>query len=240
MLTTKVILTKSCAGWMNGDVSSTDSMPAAPLRRRAERWQARSTAIGCPRRKFLELIAGMEMDGCDAMRGPTQEELALYCRRVAGAVGLLSIRVFGAAGPAARQFALALADALQLTNILRDLGEDAARGRLYLPAELLNKHGIAERDPAVVLADASVAGVCSDLALQASRCFAAADEALVDCDNRRLRPALLMMGVYERLLVRLEARGWGEPARPFRLSKPEKIWAALRHGLWRPAWRRST
>ena len=197
------------------------------------------TRYRLPKAEFLELIAGMEMDGREAMCGPSQEALALYCRRVAGAVGLLSIRVFGAAGPAARRFALALAEALQLTNILRDLGEDAARGRLYLPAELLDKHGIAERDPAVVLAHRGIAAVCSDLALQASRRFAAADAALLECDRRRLRPALLMMGVYDRLLTRLERRGWDDPARPFRLSKPDKIWAALRYGLWRPAWRGS-
>lgn len=193
-----------------------------------------------PKDEFLELIAGMEMDAREAMRGPSQEDLTLYCRRVAGAVGLLSIRVFGAAGPAARQFALALGEALQLTNILRDLGEDAERGRLYLPAELLDKYAIAAREPNAVLAHRGISGVCSDLALQASRRFAAADRVLVDCDRRRLRPALLMMGVYDRLLARLERRGWDDPARPLRLSKPEKIWAALRHGLWRPSWRAST
>ena len=99
------------------------------------------------------MIDGMEMDAGEQMRAPPLVALERYCRCVAGAVGLLSVRVFGALGPGPEQGALALGEALQLTNILRDLTEDAARGRLYLPRELLEQQGIVTRDPERVLED---------------------------------------------------------------------------------------
>ena len=94
-----------------------------------------------PRSEFHTMIDGMEMDAKDSMRAPPMSELTRYCRCVAGAVGLLSIRVFGAHGDEVRRGALALGEAMQLTNILRDLSEDATRGRLYLPRELLEQQG---------------------------------------------------------------------------------------------------
>ena len=96
---------------------------------------------------FLAVIEGMEMDAKRNIQGPSFEELDRYCDCVACAVGRLSVRVFGSCGPAAEQVAASLGRALQLTNILRDLDEDAARGRLYLPRELLLKHGITDTDP---------------------------------------------------------------------------------------------
>ena len=95
-----------------------------------------------PRAEFDAMIDGMEMDAGERMRAPSLAELERYCRCVAGAVGLLSVHVFGTRGPQLEQGALALGEALQLTNILRDLAEDAGRGRLYLPRELLDRHGI--------------------------------------------------------------------------------------------------
>ena len=193
-----------------------------------------------PKSEFLAVIDGMEMDAREAMRGPSQEQLQHYCRCVAGAVGLLSIRVFGAyAGgreAAAEAFALALGEALQLTNILRDLDEDAARGRLYLPRELLAACGLAEAEPTAVLNDPALDPVCRELADQARDRFAEADRLLTLCNRRALKPALVMMGIYERILDRLLDRGWHRPGQPLRLSKPEKLWAGIRHGLYRPRW----
>ncbi|MEO1365765.1 MAG: squalene/phytoene synthase family protein, partial [Acidobacteriota bacterium] len=104
-----------------------------------------------PQAEFLMLIEGMEMDAEGPIVAPTMSELRGYTRRVAGAVGLISMRIFGAwRGALSARFALALADALQLTNILRDVAEDTMRGRLYLPAEMLARHNIAP-DPATVL-----------------------------------------------------------------------------------------
>ena len=211
--------------------------PARPTTRALA---APMTRYALPREEFLAIIDGMEMDARESLRGPEMETLRLYCRRVAGAVGMLSIRIFGAEEPAAQDFALRLAEALQLTNILRDLDEDAERGRLYLPAELLDKHGIVARDPQVVLGHPALAHVCRDLAALARQRFEQADEALALCDRRSLRPALLMMGIYDDTLDRLCARGWRERSGSLRRGRFGKLWAAVRRGLMRPGWQPST
>ena len=101
-----------------------------------------------PKEEFILLIEGMEMDANGPVVAPSWEELFAYCRRVAGAVGLLSMRAFGAPNnQTADRFALSLADALQTTNILRDVREDAEMGRLYLPRPLLEKYEIPTDDP---------------------------------------------------------------------------------------------
>ncbi len=181
---------------------------------------------------FLALIEGMEMDASETLKGPDMARLEHYCGCVAGAVGRLSIRVFGATEPAAQRLAWAEGQALQLTNILRDLAEDARRGRLYLPAELLDRHGIASREPEAVLRHPALGKVCDDLAGLALRRFAEAEAALAGSDRRRLRPAVVMMHVYRRTLDLLLARGWRRLDRPVRVSKPVKLWYALRYGVF--------
>jgi phytoene synthase len=180
---------------------------------------------------FLALIEGMEMDAGDTLRLPTMAALEYYCDRVACAVGRLSVKVFGAPGANGIAVAYALGQALQLTNILRDLREDAARGRLYLPDELLDRHGIAARDPDAVLADAALPHLCDELAALAHRRFAEAEAAIARSPRRALRPAIIMMHVYRRVLDRLEKRGWTRLDQPVALGKAEKLWIALRHGL---------
>jgi hydroxysqualene synthase len=184
-----------------------------------------------PAAEFHAMIDGMEMDAAGTMQGPQLRDLMRYCRCVAGAVGLLSIRVFGAHGEHARRGALALGEALQLTNILRDLSEDAARGRLYLPRELLQQHRVAHADPASALHDPGLANVCDALALRAKARFADAERHFKRGDRRQLRPAVIMMHVYRRTLDRLIARGWRQLDHPVRLAKPERLWLALRYGL---------
>jgi len=184
-----------------------------------------------PRDEFLAVIDGMEMDAREAMVAPGLADFALYCRRVAGAVGMLSIHAFGAQEPHAREIAVALGEALQITNILRDLAEDAARGRLYLPRELLEAHGITTRDPQAVLDHPGLAPASAELAARARARFQRTRELIGSCDPRPLKPCLLMMQVYERVLDRLEARGWHRPREPVRVSKAEKLWIALRYGL---------
>ena len=184
-----------------------------------------------PAAEFHAMIDGMEMDAAGAMRAPPLRDLMRYCRCVAGAVGLLSIRVFGADGEQVRRGALALGEALQLTNILRDLSEDAARGRLYLPRELLQQHRVAHVDPASALRDPAVANVCDALAMRAKARFADAERHFGRGDRRSLRPALIMMHVYRRTLDRLIARGWRQLDHPVRLARPERLWLALRYGL---------
>jgi phytoene synthase len=183
------------------------------------------------RRDFLAIIDGMEMDAQRDIRAPSLEELDLYCARVAGAVGRLSVRAFGADTDRALDVAEALGRALQLTNILRDLVEDAARGRLYLPRELLDKHGIAGDDPQAVLAHPNLPKVCEDIAAMARQNFAEAGRAMADCPRRAMRPAALMKAMYRAVLDALERRGWTALDQPVKTSKWLKLWLVLRHGL---------
>lgn len=186
---------------------------------------------GLRKEDFVALIDGMEMDASESLQGPSMETLQLYCERVAGAVGLLSIRVFGDSGDRATDVAWSLGQALQLTNILRDVREDADRGRLYLPSELLDTHGIASRDPETVLAHPALPKVCAELATLADTRFKEAIAAMADCDRRKMRPAVVMMHVYHRVLEKLMQRGWTRIDEPVRISKLAKIWIAVRYGL---------
>ena len=132
-------------GWRHEIAALFAGRPSRPTTRALARPISR---FELPRIEFDAMLDGMEMDAGERMRAPPLAELERYCRCVAGAVGLLSLRVFGPHGRRLDLGALALGEALQLTNILRDLTEDAARGRLYLPRELLEQHGIASHDPA--------------------------------------------------------------------------------------------
>ena len=114
------------------------------------------------REDFIAVIDGMEMDVIADIRAPDRATLDLYCDRVACAVGRLSVRVFGMEREAGLALAHHLGRALQLTNILRDLDEDASLGRLYLPREALQAAGIEATDPAAVIAHPAVAGCLRD------------------------------------------------------------------------------
>jgi presqualene diphosphate synthase len=202
-----------------------------PVRPLARMLAATVSAFTLRREDFLALIDGMEMDAGPPLAAPSMAKLDLYCDRVASAVGHLSVRIFGDASPAADRVAYSLGRALQLTNILRDVVEDAERGRLYLPAELLRKHGIAATAPGPVLDDPRVADVCADLAIVAEQHFADAHAAMAQCSHRAMRPAAVMAAVYGATLQSLRRRGWSRLDEPVSLSKPVKIWLALRHGL---------
>ncbi len=186
---------------------------------------------GLPKAEFLAVIDGMEMDAREDIRAPDMETFRLYCRRVAGAVGVLSVHAFGAEEPEAQHLALAEGDALQFTNILRDLREDAERGRLYLPRELLLRQGIESRDPMTVLQDSRLPAVCRDLAAMAEERFTEAQALMARCRRGPMRPARIMLAVYRRLLTRLQQQGWRDNATRVRLPKAEKLWIALRNGL---------
>jgi squalene synthase HpnD len=188
--------------------------------------------FGLEKADFLALIEGMEMDAREAIRGPKMAELEYYCDRVACAVGRLSIKAFGASEPEAADVAYSLGQALQLTNILRDPKEDAARGRLYLPAELLDKHGIHTRDPSRALQHPEIGRVCADLSEVALRRFKEADAALAKCDRRPMRPAIVMKEIYSRYLKAMIAGGWRDLDKRVSLSGPQKLWIGLRYGFF--------
>jgi presqualene diphosphate synthase len=180
---------------------------------------------------FVAVIDGMTMDAERDIRAPSLAELDLYCDRVASAVGRLSVRIFGSDIPAADRVAAALGRALQLTNILRDLAEDGARGRLYLPREFLDAHGIAGDDPAIVLHHPALPLACADLAAIAEARFAEATRAMAECPRPAMRPAAVMGAVYGALLRRLRRAGWRELDAPVSVPNAIKLWLAVRHGL---------
>jgi phytoene synthase len=185
-----------------------------------------------PKAEFLAVVDGMEMDARGPIVAPDAATLALYCRRVAGAVGLLSIRAFGATGPAAEALAVAEGEALQLTNILRDQAEDAADGRLYLPAEALAAAGIAERNPGAVMQHPGVGEARRLVAEQVRRRFAESRDLIARLPRRQIKPAVLMLEVYWRLFRLMERRGWQRVLPRVSLSKPRKLWVLLRYGLF--------
>jgi squalene synthase HpnD len=232
------------------DIADSDAPPAAKRaelanwRREVERlFDGRpATALGrvlaevarayeLRREDFLAIIDGMEMDAAADIRAPSLAGLDLYCDRVASAVGRLSVRIFGSDLPAADRVAWALGRALQLTNILRDLAEDGARGRLYLPREHLDAAGIDSADPATVLRHPSLGAACEQLAALAEERFAEAAEAMRQCPGRAMRPAAVMGAVYRAILRRLRQRGWRDLEREVKLPAPLKLWFALRHGV---------
>jgi phytoene synthase len=183
------------------------------------------------RQDFLAVIAGMEMDAREDIRAPDLAKLDLYCARVASAVGHLSVNVFGDPSAAAHRVADSLGRALQLTNILRDLAEDAERGRLYLPHEILDRHGITNTEPTEVLRHPALPAVCRELAAIAAKHFRHAGEAMQQCRRRAMRPAAVMAAVYRATLRALLRSQWRDPATPVALSRGLKLWLALRHGL---------
>ena len=184
--------------------------------------------FGLREEDFLAVIDGMQMDAETVIVAPDLATLDLYCDRVAAAVGRLSVRAFGDSSAAADQVAWALGRALQLTNILRDVDEDAGRGRLYLPREWLQDAGV-PLDPAAALASPALPAVCDRVLAQARALFAQADAAMRACDRRAMRPARLMGASYAALLDRLEARGWTRLSQPVRVPKWQKLWIAARH-----------
>lgn len=183
------------------------------------------------KKDFFEIIAGMEMDTDETIVAPDCEQLKLYCNRVAGAVGLLSVHIFGDSSTTAQQFAIALGTALQLTNILRDLKDDAGMGRLYLPREQLVAHGVAIGTPDEILASPKLPEICAAVAERAREKYAEADRLLAQSDARALKPAVVMMMNYRRILDRMIANGWRDLDDDAGLSKPEKLWITLRYGV---------
>lgn len=179
-----------------------------------------------PEVEFLMMIEGMEMDAEGPIVAPSLNGLSRYNRRVAGSVGLLSMRIFGAwIGDASRDFALALADALQTTNILRDVEEDAAIGRIYLPGEILGRAGVAA-SPASISDDPNLPRARAELGGLAATAFARARAAIPRHSRLRLAPALAMLGVYEGYLHRMESLDFRFRG-PLGMSGGEK----LRRGL---------
>ena len=183
------------------------------------------------REDFLAIIDGMEMDVPQDIRAPDLATLDLYCDRVASAVGRLSVRVFGLPEADGIQLAHHLGRALQLTNILRDVDEDAGLGRLYLPRESLLLAGITSDDPARVIAERTLPKVCLPLAERAKMHFQKADEIMNRNKRRAVRAPRIMSKYYRAILDLLVARGFAAPRAPVRVTKMARIAIILRYAL---------
>jgi presqualene diphosphate synthase len=180
---------------------------------------------------FLAVIDGMQTDVDADVRAPSLAEFDLYCDRVASAVGRLSVRVFGMPEAEGLELAHSLGRALQVTNILRDLDEDADLGRLYVPRELLRAAGVETDDPRAAVDDPRIEAAARELAAQAREHYRHADLVLGLRPPGRLAAPRLMSAVYGRILAKMEARGWAPPRERARIGKRDLLWILVRRGL---------
>ena len=199
--------------------------------------------FGLPRDAFEALIEGVEMDLCDR-RYETFDDLYQYCIRVASAVGLMCVEIFGYRNPQAREYAVELGVALQLTNILRDVPTDLALGRVYLPQEDLRRHGCSEEDLRRESAEAgggvrspAVKALLRQQGARSREYYARAAKALPREDARRMAAAEIMGAIYRGLLDRIEAAEYDVFSRVVRIPRPQRAriaattWARLAIGL---------
>jgi squalene synthase HpnD len=179
---------------------------------------------------FLAVIDGMQMDLDGDIRWPPYATLDLYCDRVASAVGRLSVRVFGMDREPGLALAHHLGRALQLTNVLRDIDEDAAIGRVYLPLEALAAAGIEPVSPETLVSDPRLDQAADWLAAKATKHFAEAHTILAARPKGMLIAPKLMDMAYSRILNQLIAQGWKLPRKRVRTNKPLLTFNLLK--LW--------
>lgn len=178
-----------------------------------------------PRKSFEDLIDGVEMD-VTCKRYDTFDQLYQYCLRVASAVGLICIEIFGYRNPRARDYAVALGVALQLTNIVRDVPVDLANGRIYLPQEDLDRFGVSERNLAAGLSE-PVAELMAFECNRARAYYSASQEALPNEDARSLVAAEIMSGIYVAILNRIEKQNYDIFSEVVRVPRPRRALIAM-------------
>ena len=213
-------------GWRDEVGACFGGQPATPQGRALQPWVQRFTL---PQQPFKDLVDGVEMD-LDRQRYQSFEDLYEYCWRVASTVGLICIEIFGVRGDRAREYAVNLGVALQLTNILRDVAGDLARGRLYLPLDDLARFACTEE---ALRAGRVTSPVHELLAFEASRArdfYLRAASARPEGAMRRLVAAEIMAEVYRDLLARIERRGYDVFSSRIHVPRPRQAWLAL--GVW--------
>jgi len=184
-----------------------------------------------PRQAFEDVVDGVAMD-LDTTRYATFDDLFEYCRRVASAVGLICIHIFGCTDASAPDYALNLGVALQLTNILRDVKSDLDRGRVYIPLEDLAAAGCTVDDLARRVTTEPVRKLIAFECGRAREFYRRASAALPSKDRRRLVASEIMRAVYSATLRRIERNGYDVFGAPTRLSKPRQALIAMRQWLW--------
>jgi phytoene synthase len=187
--------------------------------------------FGLAEADFVAVIDGMQMDAVADICAPDDATLDLYCDRVASAVGRLAVRVFGLDDDIGPALAHHLGRALQLTNILRDVDEDAGLGRVYLPAQALAAAGIPLGSPREIVGHPALGQACAVVAQQAQGHYDRALAIMARCPRRLVRSPRIMAAVYHRVLTRLLARGWTAPRRRVRVPRAQLLWIVLRHAI---------
>ncbi len=180
---------------------------------------------------FDAVIDGMAMDAAQDIRAPDWATLDLYCDRVASAVGRISVRIFGLAPDPGEALAYHLGRALQLTNVLRDIDEDAAVGRLYLPREALAAAGVTTDEPLKAAADPKLAGACVEVAARARAHFKKSNAIMAAAPRAAVKAPRLMAAAYGSILERMLAEGFAPPRRRARASRLRLLGAVLRYGI---------
>lgn len=189
--------------------------------------------FGIEREDFIAVIDGMQTDLDGEVRWPPFAELDLYCDHVASAVGRLSVKVFGMERETGIRLSHHLGRALQFTNILRDIDEDAGIGRVYLPREAFDAAGIVPTTPAAVVADPRLDLAARWLAPKASAHFAAAHAILAAKPRGHLIAPRLMDSAYSRVLAKMIAQGWQAPRKRIGTSKLRLVIALIRYSLFK-------
>jgi squalene synthase HpnD len=186
---------------------------------------------GLRREDFNAVIDGVTMDAADGMRAPDWATLDLYCDRVASAVGRLSVRIFGLGPDSGEALAFHLGRALQLTNILRDVDEDAAMGRLYLPHEALEAAHVASEEPLAAAADPNLPTACMEVAEHARRHFEETEPIMAHAPRLAVRAPRLMAAAYRSMLDSMVAHGFAPPRRRARPSRLRVLGALICYGV---------
>jgi len=196
-----------------------------------QRLQPFINRFGLPRDAFEDVIDGVAMD-LDHTRYQTFDDLFEYCRRVASAVGMICIRIFGCEDERSREYALQLGVALQLTNILRDIKDDLARGRVYLPLEDLAAYGCAVEHLAAGRVSEPVRRLLEFECRRAREFYRRAVDIRPARDRKRLVAAEIMRAVYFETLESIERRGYDVFTERVRVRRPRQALLALRQWLW--------
>ena len=187
--------------------------------------------FGIQRRQLMEVIDGMRMD-LDDVRYLDFESLKLYCRRAAGVVGEMSAGIFGYSDAQTLVYADWLGLAFQLTNIIRDVGEDARMGRVYLPQQDLIRHGLSRQQflsgRAGLEEQPAFRALMAEQAARARDAYREAFAALPEVDRNRQRPGLIMAAIYVALLDEIERSGYAVLNQRIALTPLRKFWLACR------------
>ena len=202
-----------------------------PVTGQGQRLQPFLAPLGLPRQAFEDVIDGVAMD-LDTTRYQTFDDLFEYCRRVASAVGMICIRIFGCTSDRSRDYALNLGVALQLTNILRDVKEDLGRGRVYLPLADLEACGCTVDDLAAAVVTDPVRRLLAFECRRAREFYQRAQAARPPEDCRRLVASEIMRAVYFETLRRIERSGFDVFTARTRVARPRQAMIALKQWLW--------